>query len=151
MIGESAYLFQDLSVATSEKIMALGSEVTYAPGQTIFRENEAASYFYILTEGHIRLRAGRRPLLAHVANSAGDVIGWSSLVGNTTYSSSAECMTSTRLIRIAKQQLDEVLAADPVSGMKFFKNLAALVGQRLVHTYLAGVSWDEDRQVRPAA
>jgi CRP-like cAMP-binding protein len=151
MNGESAYLFQDLSAATGEKIMALGSEVTYAPGETIFRENEAASDFYILTEGHIRLRAGRRPLLAHVANSAGDVIGWSSLVGNTTYSASAECMTSTRLIRIAKQQLDEVLAADPASGMKFYKNLAALVGQRLVRTYLASVSWDEERQLRPAA
>ena len=151
MHGESDYLFQGLSGATREKILAIGHEVSYAPGQTIFRENEAAPDFYILTEGRIRLRAGRRPLLAHVAGSAGDVIGWSSLVGNATYSASAECMENTRVVRIAKQQLDEILAADPQSGMIFFKHLAALVGQRLVRTYLATVSWDEERQVRPAA
>ena len=119
-------------------------------GESIFRENEAAQNFYILNQGRIRLTAGGRPLLAHVASSVGDVIGWSSLVGNPTYSTSAECMVNTRVVRIEKLELDEILAGDPLSGMNFFKHLAALVGQRLVRTYLSSVSWEEERQVRPA-
>lgn len=90
-------------------------------------------------------------MLAHVASSVGDVIGWSSLVGNSTYSASAECMTNTQVIRIAKQQLDEILEGDSRSGMNFFKDLAAMVGQRLVRTYLSSVAWDEERQLRPVA
>jgi CRP-like cAMP-binding protein len=151
MYGESEYLFHGLSDETRKKILELGYEISYGPGECIFRENEAAANFYILNQGRIRLSAGRRLLLAHVASSVGDVIGWSSLVGNSTYTASAECMTDTRVIRIAKQQLDEILAGDPRSGMNFFKNLAAMVGQRLVRTYLASVAWDEEPPLRPAA
>ncbi len=151
MTGESEYLFHGLNDEIRNKILAIGCEKSYGPGEFIFRENEVAANFYILNEGHIRLGAGRRPFLAHVASSVGDVIGWSSLVENATYSTSAECMVSTRVTCIAKQQLDEILAEDPVSGMNFFRHLAALVGQRLVRTYLATVSWDEDRPLRPAA
>ena len=151
MYGESEYLFHGVSDETRKKILELGVEESYQPGECIFHENEAASNFYILKQGRIRLSAGRRVLLAHVASSAGDVIGWSSLVGNSTYSASAECMTATRVTRIAKQQLEEILGADLRSGMNFFKDLAALVGQRLVRTYLSSVAWDDDRQSRPAA
>jgi CRP-like cAMP-binding protein len=151
MYGESEYLFHDLSAETRKKILELGCELSYGPGECIFHENEAAANFYILNQGRIRLSAGRRLLLAHVASSVGDVIGWSSLVGNATYTASAECMTDTRVTRIAKQQLEGILAEDPRSGMNFFRNLAAMVGQRLVRTYLSSVAWDEDRQSRPAA
>lgn len=151
MYGESEFLFHGLSDETRKKILGLGCEMSYAPGECIFREKEAATNFYILNQGRIRLSAGRRLLLAHVASSVGDVIGWSSLVGNSTYTASAECMTDTRVIRFAKPQLDEILAGDPRSGMNFFKDLATMVGQRLVRTYLASVAWDEEPPLRPAA
>ena len=151
MYGESEYLFHGLSDETRKKILDLGCEMSYGPGESIFRENEAAANFYILNQGRIRLSAGRRLLLAHVASSVGDVIGRSSLVGNSTYTASAECMTGTRVTLIPKQKFEEILAADPRSGMNFFKALAAMVGQRLVRTYLSTVAWDEDRQSRPAA
>lgn len=135
MYGESAYLFKELSDETRKKIQGIEHEVTYGPGDFLFRENEAALNFYILNKGRIRLSVGRKPLLAHVASSVGDIIGWSSLVGNSTYTASAECLASTRVLQIEKQQLDKVLAKDPVSGMNFFKHLAALVGRRLVMSY----------------
>src|SRR5581483_11762559 len=100
MYGEAEYLFQGLSDETRKKILELGCEMSYQAGDCIFRESEAATNFYILNQGHIRLSSGRRLLLAHVASSVGDVIGWSSLVGNPAYTSSAECITATRVIRI---------------------------------------------------
>jgi CRP-like cAMP-binding protein len=151
MYGESEYLFRGLSEETLRKILELGCEASYGPGECVFRENEVAENFYILNQGRIRLSAGRRLLLAHVASSVGDVIGWSSLVGNSSYTSSAECMTATRVTSYAKQQVEEILAGDPRSGMNFFKNLAAMVGQRLVRTYLTSVAWEDDLQSRPAA
>jgi len=75
--------------------------------------------------------------LAHVASDPGDVIGWSSLVGNNTYTASAECLGPVKVSKIEKSQLDQILHEDPVSGMTFFKHLAALIGRRLVDSYKA--------------
>src|ERR1039457_405004 len=113
MYGESEFLFRGLSDETRKKILELGCEQSYGPGECIFRENETAANLYILNQGRIRRSAGRRLLLAHVASSVGDVIGWSTLVGNSTYTASAECMTGTRVIRIDKQHLAEILEGDP--------------------------------------
>ncbi len=149
MHGESAYLFQSLSDETRKKILTIQREVSYAPGEVLFRENEAALNFYILNEGRIRLSVGSGQLLAYVASSVGDIIGWSSLVDNGTYTASAECLSPTTLLRIEKHQLDQVLREDPVSGMNFFKRLAALVGRRLVRSYRATLSVHGDREPRP--
>ena len=63
-----------------------------------------------------------------MASDPGDIIGWSSLVENDTYTASAECLVPVKVLRIEKQRLDEILREDPASGMIFFKNLAALDG-----------------------
>jgi len=139
MYGESAYLFQGLSDETRKKILGIEREVLYGPGDFLFREDEAASNFFILNEGRIRLSVGPKQLLTYVASSVGDIIGWSSLVDNDTYTASAECLVSTKVFRIEKHQLDQVLSEDPESGMNFFKHLAALVGRRLVKSYRAAL------------
>ncbi len=149
MYGESAYLFQGLSDETRKKILGIEREALYGPGDFLFREDESALNFYILKEGRIRLSVGRQQLLAYVASSVGDIIGWSSLVDNDTYTASAECLLSTKVLRIEKYQLDQVLREDPVSGMNFFKHLAALVGRRLVRSYRATLSVHGDREQRP--
>jgi CRP-like cAMP-binding protein len=151
MYGESAYLFQGLSDTTRKKLLGIEREVTYGPGDFLFREDESATNFFILNKGRIRLRVGRKPLLAHVASSVGDIIGWSSLVGNATYTASAECLTSTKVLQIEKHQLDQVLGEDPVSGMKFFQHLAALVGRRLVRSYRAATGGQGERDPLPRA
>lgn len=137
MHGESAFLFQGLSDEIRKKIRGLEREVSYAPGDFLFRENEAALHFYVLNEGRIRLNVGGKQLLAYVASTVGDIIGWSSLVDNSTYTASAECLAPAKVLCIEKNRLDQVLREDPVSAMNFFKRLAALVGRRLVRSYRA--------------
>jgi CRP-like cAMP-binding protein len=146
MYGESAFLFQDLSDEIRKKILGLEREVSYQAGDYLFRENEAARNFYILNEGRIRLSVGGKRLLAYVAGTVGDIIGWSSLVENTTYTASAECLAPTKVLCIEKQQLDQILREDPVSAMNFFKRLAALVGRRLVRSYRAMLSLQGSRE-----
>jgi len=150
MYGESAYLFRGLSEKTLKKIVGIERELSFGPGDFLFREDETAANFYVLKKGRIRLSAGRKPLLAHVAGSVGDIIGWSSLVGNSTYSASAECLASTKVLQIEKNQLDQVLGDDPVSGMNFFKHLAALVGRRLVRSYRKTTSGQREREPKAA-
>jgi CRP-like cAMP-binding protein len=135
-----AELFQGITAETRLRILASAHEESYAPKDFIFRQGDPARHFFILSEGRIRLTMGQGELLAYVASDPNDLIGWSSLVENEAYTASAECLVSVKLLRIAKQRLDEILLEDPASGMVFYKNLAAILGRRLVKSYQATLS-----------
>jgi CRP-like cAMP-binding protein len=137
MYIDTAYLFEGLREETRKKILATAEEESHAQGDLLFHQDDPALNFYILIEGRVRISVGPQGLLAHVSSDPGDMIGWSSLVGNNTYTASAECLGPVKVDRIEKSQLDEILHEDPESGMAFFKHLAALIGFRLVDSYKA--------------
>jgi CRP-like cAMP-binding protein len=137
MYIDTAYLFEGMREETRKKILETAVEESHAQGDFLFHQDDRARDFYILAEGRVRISVGPQGLLAHVANDPGDVIGWSSLVGNNTYTASAECLGPVKVSKIEKYKLDEILHDDPVSGMTFFKHLAALIGLRLVDSYHA--------------
>jgi CRP-like cAMP-binding protein len=137
MYIDTAYLFEGLRDETRKKILETAREESHAPGDFLFHQDEPARDFYILAEGRVRISVGPQGLLAHVASDPGDMIGWSSLVGNNTYTASAECLGPVKVSKIEKSQLDKILLEDPVSGMTFFKHLAALIGRRLAESYAA--------------
>jgi len=144
-----AYLFHGITDAARERIMESAREESYAPKDFIFRKGEPARHFFILGEGRVRLSLGQGELLAYVASEPGELIGWSSLAENQTYTASAECLTPVKVVRIEKQRLDEILVQDPASGMVFYKNLAAIIGRRLVKSYQATLSLYGERESRP--
>ena len=144
-----ADLFQGISEVTHQRIIASAREASFAQGEFIFRQGEPARDFFILGEGRVRLALGQGALLAYVASSPSELIGWSSLVENESYTASAECLAPVKLLRIKKQRLDEILLEDPASGMKFYKNLAAIIGRRLVKSYQATLSVHGYREPQP--
>jgi CRP-like cAMP-binding protein len=137
MYIDTAYLFEGMREVTRKKILEGAVAESHAPGHFLFHQDDPARNFYILTEGRVRISVGPQGLLAHVASDPGDVIGWSSLVGNNTYTASAECLGPVKVSKIEKSRLDKILLEDPASGMTFFKHLAALIGLRLVDSYKA--------------
>ena len=148
MYIDKAYLFEGMHEETRKKILESAIEESHVQGDYLFHQDDFASNFYILSEGRVRVSVGPQGLLAHVASDAGDVIGWSSLVGNNTYTASAECLGPVKVSKIEKSQLDKILHEDPVSGMTFFKHLAALIGRRLVDSYKASLTAHGEREPR---
>jgi CRP-like cAMP-binding protein len=144
MYVETAYLFHGISEETREKILAAAVEESRAPGEFLFHQGDTAVHFYILNEGRVRLSVGKG-LLAYTASTPGDIMGWSSLAENPTYTASAECRTPVKVLKLEKHRLDQILNQDCASGMAFFKNLAALMGRRLVSSYQATLSVHGDR------
>ena len=148
MYIDKAYLFEGMNEETRKKILEGAIEESHAQGDFLFHQDDPARNFYILSEGRVRISVGRQGLLAHVASDPGDVIGWSSLVGNDTYTASAECLGPVKVSKIEKSQLDQILHEDPISGMTFFKRLAALIGLRLVDSYKASLTAHGEREPR---
>jgi CRP-like cAMP-binding protein len=135
MYIDTAYLFEGVREATRKKILGAAQEESHAPGDFLFHQDDPARNFYILIEGRIRVSVGPGGLLAHVASDPGDMVGWSSLLGNNTYTASAECVGPVKVSKIERSQMDKIFQEDPVSATAFFKHLAALLGRRLVDSY----------------
>lgn len=144
-----ALLFQGVAEVTRERILESAREESFSEGDFMFRQGESARHFFILGDGRVRLTLGQGALQAYMASTPSELIGWSSLVENEVYTASAECLVPVKVLRIDKQRLDEILLQDPASGMVFYKNLAAIIGRRLVKSYQATLSVHGYREPQP--
>jgi len=142
-------ILQGITEFTRQRILESAREESYAQRDFIFRQGEPAGHFFVLVEGRVRLSLGHEQLLAYLVSEPGDLLGWSSLVEYETYSASAECLVPVKVLKIEKRRLDEILQQDPAGGMVVYKNLAAVIGRRLVNSYQATLSVHGERQPQP--
>ena len=104
-------------------------------GETLFSEGDQASHFYILLKGRIRLGTRDTGQVVHTVSRPGEAFGWSSRVGRDFYSASAECLQPTKLLKIDREDFQEILKKDPINGLSFFRRLAGALGERLINSY----------------
>jgi CRP-like cAMP-binding protein len=57
------------------------------------------------------------------------------LIDRETNTASAECMTPANLLRFDQEKVLKILDEDPANGLVFFKRLADILGNRLLHSY----------------
>lgn len=128
-------LFHGMGKDFVKEIMNIASKESYETGGELFHKGDAASHFYILLKGDVRLTTGEAGHVVHVVSHAGEAFGWSSLAERDVYSASAECSKPTTLLKIDGNRLQEILTKDPASGLVFYKRLAGTLGRRLVQSY----------------
>jgi CRP-like cAMP-binding protein len=139
MIIEQAELFKGMNRDFIKEIMKMATKESITEGPVLFEEGNAAQYFYIMLKGRIKLRTGTTGHMVHTVSRAGEAFGWSSLVGRTEYSASAECLAPTRVVRLDRDDFEDIVAKDPESGLLFFKRVARIIGERLVRSYHAHI------------
>jgi CRP-like cAMP-binding protein len=142
---EGTYLFQGVGKDTLKRISEMANEEGHAAGTFLFHAGDPAEYLYILEAGRVRLRVGEQGYVAYVFSAPGEVIGWSSMVEQEQYSSSAECIVSVKVTKIDKNALLPLLEKDAPSGSTFFRHLASIIGRRLINCYRATVSVHGER------
>jgi len=138
-ILESCSLFQGFGEKALRPIAELATPQSYAPGMFIFQGGEPAHYLYVLEEGRIRLRFSEGGQVAYTLNAPGDFFGWSSLLHQSEYTLSSQCVSQVRVIRLESARVLEALERDPAAGMAFYRHLADFIGQRLFSSYKATV------------
>jgi CRP-like cAMP-binding protein len=110
-------------------------EESYEKGTFLFQESDPPNFFYILEEGRVRLSIGGRGHVVQTLTDQGETFGWSSLVERDTYTSSAECVAQSKVIKIEREKLKKVFEKHLDDGVLFFKRLAGVIGQRLINSY----------------
>lgn len=123
-----------------KQFMDVAETISLEAGELLFQEGDAASWLYILLKGRMKLSLGQTRRVVYVVSQGGEAFGWSSLVGRQSYSATAECMTAAKLLRFEKNRLEKIVEKDTANGLQLFKNLAALLGGRLLHAYSSSLS-----------
>lgn len=117
------------------EIMNLAVTEFYNQGDMLFRTGDPANHFYIMTRGQIKLSIDDAGSVVYIVNKAGEAFGWSSLIGREAYSATAECLSSTNLLKLDGEKLQAVLEKNSDNGLIFFKRLSMILGKRLLQSY----------------
>ncbi|SMC85471.1 Cyclic nucleotide-binding domain-containing protein [Desulfocicer vacuolatum DSM 3385] len=128
-------LFWGMDADFVKDVMNQTEKMDFEDGTTIFNQDEAADFFYVLIKGRIKLSIGTQGPVVFMAKDAGMVIGWSSLVGRETYSATALCVSEVKVVKIEKNSFLEKLAKYPSSESLLYKRLAQMLGDRLITLY----------------
>jgi len=128
-------LLKGLDERFVKEFMDLGEKKSYKTGHLLYHQGDPAAHAFLLVEGGVKMIIGETVHTVYFVDQPGEVFGWSSLLGREKYSASAECREKTTLLRIDVEKLDKLLGKNPAAGMLFFRNLAGVVGNRLLQTY----------------
>lgn len=135
MYFKQADILKGLTRDFLKKIMDISVKESYEKGDFLFHAGDPAADFYVLLTGCVKIRLEEPRQAVYTVSSAGEAFGWSSLIMGGTYSASAVCNEPARLLRFDRDLLLKIVDENPVDGLLFFKQLAAVLGNRLIKSY----------------
>ncbi len=125
-------LFHDLEIEQTLILKPLFENVVYPHDSTIIKQREVANYLYLIVRGdaaiHYKPYDGPSMLLTHL--HAGDVFGWSAVVGSHFYTSSIISETPVEALRIRGGHLLTLIREHPETGRIILDRLARSVSPR---------------------
>ncbi len=104
---------------------------TFDKGDTFFEKGDPASFLYFLEDGVIDLFLKEKDRSICTLNLPGEVFGWSSIVENGVYTSSAICKTKTTVLQIPRQAIKEIFNHHPNAAVKFYQRIGSVFSKRL--------------------
>ena len=137
LVAESP-VFAGLEAQHLELIAGCGGNVHFAPGELVFREQEAAERFYLIRHGAIALELsvpGRAALPIETLHD-GEVLGWSWLFEPHRWSFDAHAVEDVGAVAFDGGCLRGKCEADHELGYQLMRRFAAVLVDRLQATRL---------------
>lgn len=125
--------FQGIADGHLERLAEISKPVEFPAQKVIFREHDVAKDVFVIISGQVSLiicepSVGCRQLMQV---GAGDLVGWSPLVGRPRLSDTARTLTPTKAIAIAGDQALALCNEDPQFGFDFMHRTAIALSERL--------------------
>ena len=118
-------LFAGLSEEDLDRLCEGAEFVDLAADQALFDEGDAGDRAYVIIEGEVKIikvTGDREVLLAR--RHPGDVIGEMALLDSAPRMATVRsCAVTTRVVSIAKERMDELLATSPTAARSLFSVL----------------------------
>ena len=126
-------LLSNLTPAQQRLLANEGSLVEFPAGHAITRAGEPASRFFLIVHGAVKLEAfvsERGPVTIAVV-SAGEPLGWSSLVPPFRSHFDAIALNPVKAIAFSAARIRELCIADHDLGFRLYEMESALISERL--------------------
>jgi CRP-like cAMP-binding protein len=128
-------LFWDMTKDFVKSAMDASEKIKQTSGQDLFREGDVADHFYILLTGRMKLSVGETGRVVYIARHAGEIIGWSSLIGRSDYSATAVCTEDSSLLKFESRHFLNLLSRDAGNEAILYRRLSEMLGHRLLEIY----------------
>ena len=128
-------LFKGVSQRVIGEIGKKSEELSFERDSIIFSVDEDAAYVYELAEGTIDIVVSEKDNMHYSVMRPNEIFGWSALVEPYVYTATARCVTDVKVVRIARDIIEEAVKHHPEEGLIIYKHLAGLIGQRLRGAY----------------
>jgi CRP-like cAMP-binding protein len=128
-------LFKGVSQRVIGEIGKLSEEVLFEKDFVIFSTDDEAPYIYELVEGTVDIVVSEKDNMHYSVVRPNEIFGWSALVEPYVYTATARCITKVKVIRIARDAIEDTVKRHPAEGLIIYKHLAGLIGQRLRSAY----------------
>jgi CRP-like cAMP-binding protein len=129
--------FPGLTDIQKEQIAPFFQTWECSAGKTIFEQGQLARFFYVIHDGQvlIRYKPYDGPAIDVTRIGAGQVFGWSTALGHSTYSSSASSIIDSGGMMISKRNLQVLYKQFPETGTIIIEHLADLIAERMGNTH----------------
>jgi signal transduction histidine kinase len=131
-------IFSELPDEALKAIAPLATEKKHSEGTVVFSEDSSAENLLLLLEGKIslekRVQLGTTgtPRRAHLSTiSAGQTLGWSSLVPPYKYTSTGICTEEAKLLVIPGEALRDLMLKQPAVGFAISQRIASIIRGRM--------------------
>jgi CRP/FNR family transcriptional regulator, cyclic AMP receptor protein len=130
-------LFSGQSPDMLMKIAALAEEKKVEAGYQLFHEGDEAKTLFLVRAGAVTLtmQMGDKTEELEPLGRA-EVVGWSSIVRPHVYKLSAYTRERTDLLVFNAEKLCQLFDENPAFGYPFMKELAEVIGDRLLSKYV---------------
>lgn len=129
-------LLAGLDERDAADVLALGVPVQLAAGETLFRLGDEAASLYVIRSGRIAVAmpmqiAGREENVRVDEYGPGQTVGLSTLTPPHRFTLTATAPVASELLSLPRHRLQEHLESRPAVGCAVWRNITALVGERL--------------------
>ena len=127
-----------LDPAHLKLLVSCASNMTYEPGDFIFREGQDADSFYIVRQGKVVIETyspEHGPIVIQTRGD-GEILGWSWLIPPYHWHFDARAEERARVIVLDGKCLREKCESDHNLGYELMKRFAVIIAERLEATRL---------------
>ena len=129
-ISEMSF-FQGIDSKVIGEIEAECARQDYRSEEIIFDKGDPAEFLYFLETGRIELVFKEKSDTICTIGSPGDVFGWSAIVEDGVYTSSAISRTQTRVMYISRQAIKRIFNTHPEAAVIFYQRIGTVFSKRL--------------------
>jgi len=130
---EGIQFLRDMPREYLERIASIARILDSAAQGTVFREGDAADNIYLIASGTVSLEicaagAGCKQILTL---GSGELLGWSSLLGQSRFTARARTPHLARLVQINVPKLLQLCDSDAQFGYELMRRTALALAKRL--------------------